>query len=143
MILSGLSLDFSWSILELSQNYSSIFPSSNLDYSWFYLSSIKAEESKLLLFETCWSYGGRGPQNICCLVSNVFTGEFVLWNAELLLSRNGTKKLIWNGIHYIRHKTDHLIQYTRHLISKPGSIVLLKGHFTHNTFKSNIFMLIS
>ena len=64
----------------------------------------------------------RGPQNIFCLVSNGFPEEFVLWNAGLLLSKNATKKTIWNGIHYIRHKTGHLTKYTRHLISKPGSI---------------------
>ena len=34
-------------------------------------------------------------------------------------------------------------KYTRHLIHKPRSIVLSKGHLTRNTFKSNIFMLIS
>ena len=45
--------------------------------------------------------------------------------------------------HYIRQKTDNSIQYTRHLIHKPRSIVLSKGHLTRNTFKSNIFMLIN
>ena len=56
--------------------------------------------------------GSRGPQNIFCLVYNVFPEEFVLWSGGLLLSKNATKKPIWNWIHYKRHKTDHLIQYT-------------------------------
>ena len=64
---------------------------------WLFWILVEVLLESLFLFFSYWTTKDkldRGPQNIFCLVSNVFPKEFVLWNAWLLLSKNVTKNLI-------------------------------------------------